>query len=125
MIKNKAFQGSLDTNPYYFRHFDLSHFTHLYNGNPFPSGGLPIDMGDEKTLVLAYNTLIEGSGIRQSKVGLQVIHRMFITGHFMLLFDLTPDLTASEGHISLPDQGNVRMELQFDNPLPEALTCLL
>ena len=50
---------------------------------------------------------------------------MFIAGYFMLLFDLTPDRAASEGHISLPDQGNIRVELQFDKPLSEAITCLL
>ena len=43
----------------------------------------------------------------------------------MLLFDLTPNRAASEGHISLLDQGNIRVELQFDKPLYEAITCLL
>ena len=43
----------------------------------------------------------------------------------MLLFDLTPDRAASEGHVSLPDQGNIRLELKFDKPLPDAVTCLL
>ena len=43
----------------------------------------------------------------------------------MLLFYLTPDRAASDGHISLPDQGIIRMEHQFDKPLPEAVTCLL
>ena len=43
----------------------------------------------------------------------------------MLHFDLTPDRAAFEGHISLPDQGNIRLELLFDRPLPEVITCLL
>jgi hypothetical protein len=43
----------------------------------------------------------------------------------MLLFDLTPDRAASEGHISLPDQGYIKLELRFDRPLPEAITCLV
>jgi len=125
MIKNKDFTGSLDSNPFYFNHFNLNHFTLYYNGKPIPSEGLPLDMSHEKTSVLAYNTLFEGSGIRHSNAGLQVTHRMFIAGYFMLLFDLTPDRAASEGHISLPDQGNIRLELRFDKPLSEAITCLL
>jgi hypothetical protein len=32
---------------------------------------------------------------------------MFIAAYFMLLFDLTLERAASEGHISLPDQGNM------------------
>ena len=125
MVKNADFIGSLDTNPFNFRHYDLSHFTLFYNGRPIPSEGLPMNMGHEKTSVLAYNTLFEGSGIRHSNAGLQVTHDMFKAGYFMLLFDLTPDRAASEGHVSLPTQGNIRLELKFDKPLPDAVTCLL
>jgi hypothetical protein len=125
LFKNKVFGGSLDTNPFYFNHFNLNHFTLYYNGRPIPSEGLILVMGHEKTSVLACNTLFEGSGIRHSNAGLQVTHRMFIAGYFMMLFDLTPDRAASEGHISLPDQVNIRLELLFDKPLSEAITCLL
>jgi len=49
---------------------------------------------------------------------------MYIKGFFMLLFDLTPDHGASEGHTSYPDNGNIRVELKFAKPLPEAITCI-
>jgi len=42
----------------------------------------------------------------------------------MLLFDLTPDHGASEGHTSHPDNGNIRVELKFVKALPEAITCI-
>jgi len=50
---------------------------------------------------------------------------MFVNGYFMLLFDLTPDQGASGAHTSHPEQGNIRVELKFSKPLPEAITCLL
>jgi hypothetical protein len=81
-------------------------------------------MGHEKSSVMAYNILFEGSVIRHSNAGLKK-HRMFIARYFMLVFDLTPDRAFSEGHISLPEQGNIRVELQFDKPFPEAITCLM
>ena len=46
-------------------------------------------------------------------------------GYFMLLIDLTPNRPASKGHFSLPDQGNIRLELQFDKAIADAITCLL
>jgi len=125
MVKNADFIVSLDTNPFNFRHYDLSHFTLFYNGKTIPSEGLLMNMGHEKTSVLTYNTLYEGSGIRHSNAGLQVTHDMFKAGYFMLLFALTPDRAASECYISLPDQGNIRLELRFDNPLPDSVTCHL
>ena len=62
MIKKKDVLGSLDTNPY-FNRFNLSHFTLFYNGKPNPSDGLAMNMGQQKTSVFAYNTLLEGSGM--------------------------------------------------------------
>ena len=43
----------------------------------------------------------------------------------MLLFDLTPDRATSGGDTSLPDNGPIRLEIQFSKPLPEAVNCLL
>ena len=42
----------------------------------------------------------------------------------MLVFDLTPDRTASEGHTSHSDNGNIRVELKFSKPVPEPITCI-
>ena len=38
---------------------------------------------------------------------------------------MTPDRGSLEVHTSLPQNGNIRMELQFSRPLPEAITCLM
>jgi len=74
---------------------------------------------------MGYKTLFEGSGIHHSDTGLQVTHDLYIKGGFMLIFDLTPDRAASEGHSSNPENGLIRIELKFAKPLPEPITCLL
>jgi hypothetical protein len=50
---------------------------------------------------------------------------MFINCYFMLVYDLTPDLAASEGHTKSPVNGNIRIELKFGKALPDAVTYLL
>jgi len=65
-----------------------------------------------------FRALFECSGIHHSNSRLQITHEMYINGYFMLLFDLTPDRDASEGHALHPDNGNIRVELKFSNPLP-------
>jgi len=110
MVKNTEFFGSMTTNPYYFVHYDLSSFALNVNGRPIPTEGLSQGMDHEKTSVMGYRTLFEGSGIHHSNSGLQITHDMYINGYFMLLFDLTPDRAASEGHTSHPDNGNIRVE---------------
>jgi len=60
-------------------------------------------MSHEKTLVRGYGTLLEGIGIHHSNWGLQITHDMYINGFFMIVYDLTPDLAASEGDASHPE----------------------
>ena len=74
---------------------------------------------------MAYRTLFEGSGIRHSNTGLQISHASFINGYFMLLFNLTPDHGASDGHTSHFDRCNIRIEVIFEKALPVVTTCIL
>jgi hypothetical protein len=125
MIANKDFLGTIDTNPYKLNHFGLRTFNMIVNGRQIPSETLIIDPGHEKTTTLAYKALFEGVGIHHSNAGLQITHNVYISGYFMLLFDLTPDLVASEGPSSPVENGNIRIELSFKKALKEAITCLL
>jgi len=79
----------------------------------------------ENTSVMGYTTFFEGSGIHHSNADHQITHDMFVNEYFLLLFYLTPDQGASEAHTSHPEQSNIRVELKFAKPLPEAITCLL
>jgi hypothetical protein len=82
-------------------------------------------MSHKKTSVMGYRTLYDGSGIHHLNAGLQITHDMYIAGFLMLLFHLTPDHGASAGRTSHIDNGNIRIELHFTKPLPDAITCLL
>ena len=95
------------------------------NKKQIPSGGLTVGTGHEKTTTLAYQTLFSGSGIHHGNAGIQITHDMFIKGYFMLLFDLTPDSAASEGHTSITENGSIRIDVKFDSALSAAITCLL
>jgi hypothetical protein len=61
-------------------------------------------MDRENTSVMGYRTLFEGPGIHHSKSVLQITHHMYINGYFNLLFDVSPDRGASEGHTSHPEK---------------------
>jgi hypothetical protein len=66
----------------------------------------------EKTTVMGYRTIFEGSG-NHLNTGLHITHYMFLNGYFMFLRDLTADPSASDGHTSLLENGNIRIELKF------------
>jgi hypothetical protein len=125
MLKNTAYLGSMASNPYNFRHYGINYFLLFVNGKQYPNESLTIDTSSEKTSVMAYNTLFDATGIHHSDTGLQVTHDRFLNGHFMLLFDLTPDRCASAGHKSHPNYGVVRIVMRFAKPLPDSIACLL
>jgi len=74
---------------------------------------------------MCYRTFVEASGIHHSNSGLHITHDMYINGYFMLLFHLTSDRSASEGHTSHPETDNISIDLKFNMPLLEVITCLL
>jgi len=43
----------------------------------------------------------------------------------MFVYDLTTDRNASVGLTTNHENGSMRIKLQFNKPLPEAITCLL
>ena len=90
-----------------------------------PIEDLSLDMDHEKSSVMCYRTLFEVSGIHRSNTGLQITHDMYINVSFMLLLYLNPERVASEAYTSLLENGNIRIEMQFRQPLPEAIICLL
>ena len=125
MIRNGDFIGSLEKNPYKFRHYDISDFPLFVNGERVPTEDLSLDMDHETASFMGYRTLFEGCGIHHSNSGLQITHGMYINGYCIHLFDLPPDLGATYGHTSHAENGNIRVLLKFNKPFPEAITCVL
>jgi len=52
MVKNTDFLGTISTNPFYFRHYDLNYFAMYVNGRLVPPEGLTLDMSREKTAIM-------------------------------------------------------------------------
>ena len=125
MVKNRDFLGSRNSNPYNLRHYDLTNFTMYVIGRQTPRESLSLNMSHEKASVRGYATLFEVTGIHHSNSGLQISHDMCINVFFMIFYDLTPDLAASEGHASPPTSVDIGIDLKFAKALPEGLTCLL
>ena len=67
----------------------------------------------------AYETLFSSTSIHHNDRVHMITLEMFTKVFYILGFDTTPDREADEKHISLPRQGNVRIEALFKKPLPE------
>jgi len=123
-VKNTAFVGSVSTNPFHFNHYDMTNFVLFVNGVQNPSEPLTIDCSSTFTVTRAYETLFSSTGIHHNDRAHIITLEMFTKCFYVLVFDLKPDRKADEEHISLPRQGNVRIEARFKKPLPEHVICI-
>jgi hypothetical protein len=124
-VKNTSFVGSASSNPFEFKHYNMTNFVLYVNGVSHPSQPLTMDCSSTMRVTRAYDTLFSSTGIHYGDRGHMITPEMFTKGYFILGFDLTPDREADEDHMSLSRRGNVTLEARFKEPLPEAVTCIL
>ena len=108
------------TKPFKIRHYDLDSFA-LYVNGKHPERGLITRNGSRENARHGIQNAVWRIGHSSLERGSSNNPRHV---HILLLFDLTPDLSAS-GHTSHMDSGNIRLELKFSKALPDSITCLL
>ena len=103
----------------------MTNLIFFVNGVQHSSEPLTMDCFSPFGATRAYETLFSSTGIHNDDRAHMISVEMFTNGFYVLGFDLTPYRKADEEHISLPRQGNVRIEARFKKPLPETVTCIL
>lgn len=124
MVDNDAYTGKRCKNPFNFKHNQITSLTLYMNGVQVPNDPIVMDFSAD-TYTRAYSTLFTSSGILHTPQGNLITKEMYKNGFFMLAFDLTPDMSSSESHCSLSNQGNLRLEARFAQPLNPTKTCLV
>jgi hypothetical protein len=73
----------------------------------------------------AYETLFASTGIHHDDRAHLITLDIYTEGYYILSFELNPNRETDVEHISLPRQGNLRIEAWLKKPLPEPVTCIL
>ena len=125
LVDNTAYNGAYDKNPYNFKHFDLNYFALHCNGETIPWKPLRLRFdGIGYDYIMAYQTLFQGTNILHQDRGVPIDREEFAQGYSLFAFDLSPD--ASDGaHLNPIQTGSVRLELQFQNPLPSTVNLIV
>lgn len=124
IVENEAYTGSKTKNPFNFKHSNLSHFSLYVNGVQVPNQVIETDFAG-KQYTRAYRTLFTGTGIHHSDNGHQISLNAIANGFFLLAFDLTADGAAYDSCRSLLNQGTIRIDARFKEPLTKTMTCLV
>lgn len=125
-VNSLAVSGSLSLSPWNFKHYDLNQITLSLDG--LPVGGNPIRLNFDKSTgystVSAFINLFETSGKWMTDSGNDINRSDFAEGTALYAFDVEPQFQTGH-YLNLLKHGNLRIDCQFNKPLPEAATCVL
>lgn len=125
-VNSLAVSGSLTLSPWNFKPYDLGQLTLSLDG--LPVGGNPVRLNFDKsgglTTISAFVNLFETSGKWMADSGNDLHREDFANGFALYAFDVEPQFLSGH-YLHLLKHGNLRIDCQFNKPLPEAATCVL
>ena len=92
---------------------------------PFQTINLKLATARERNYMEAYQTLFSGTGRLFADSGIDVSHTEYNRGFSLMVFDLTPDLCSSTDHFNPKQKGNVTLDIQFTQGLPNAINLIV
>ncbi|XP_063707912.1 uncharacterized protein F54H12.2-like [Culicoides brevitarsis] len=126
MVSHAAYNGSRTENPFNFSHFRLQNFSLYVNGEQTPTKPLSFSFGDEGNICTqGYVSLFKALGLWREDRGHQITRSKFENGYFLLAFDLTADHNFTDSCGNMTQEGTIRLEFKFDDPLTAPITCLV
>lgn len=123
LVESTAFAGNVTKNPFNFQHFQLSFLAAYVDGERYPTNPIRPSF-DTNDSVEAFQTLFNGTGIRDDNRSLAIDRVSYQNGYTLYLINLSPgepDSMASD----LVQRGNVRLELKFKTPLAKTVTAIV
>ncbi|KAF4528089.1 hypothetical protein B566_EDAN016800 [Ephemera danica] len=125
-VENKAFNGDLKRNPFYFKPFNLTSLSLVKNGKQIPTRPIECDFSNNGQHMMGYQTLLSESGIYFLNTDIGISREQYPKGYTVFIFDLSPDLSANCGtHWQLKETGVLAVEVRFSVALTETLNCII
>ena len=123
LVRNTAFNGHHEQNPFNFQHFDLSEISVFLDGQQQHAiKPLKLDYDGEQ-YISGYLSLFSGTGKICKDEGDFIARTEYPNGYALYAFDLSADL-AENDHFNLCREGNVRLSLKFATALPHTVTVI-
>ena len=126
LVDTEAFNGSYTTNPFNFKHYNLSQVGVYVDGEQIPRKPLTLkfDADGGQNFMAGFQTLFSGIGKLSQDAGNQIARGDYGSGHTLFCFDLTPDQCSGD-HFQLIKQGNLRVELHFAELLLKTVNLII
>lgn len=119
LVKNTDYDGTLDSNPFYFRNYNVQQLTLKVSSQALPySSGIKMDF-DKDTYLEGYWTLFQDIQERSC----DITYKEYKNGFTLYAFDLTPDLCNGD-HVSKYKDGTLELDLVFGAAITDSVTAV-
>ena len=124
MVENDSFNGDYKKNPFNFQHFHLCRLGLFANGSSIPGRPMTPDF-KKASYVESYVNMMDAYHYFNTDDTNGLTYEDFGGGFTIYTFDLTPDKSVTDSHKHSMNLSNLRLELQFADPLPTTINVIL
>lgn len=122
-VKSDAFNGTISTNPFVFKHFNVNYVGLTVNGLPMPSTVLQPDF-ESQNCIREYRHFLDNLGVATDNAGFNICFNRFLNNMSLFTYDFSPDL-CNNYHDHPDNSGYVSLDLRFAKPLPTNITVIV
>ena len=122
-VDNDAFNGSVGTNPFNFKHNKINFLVMYLDGKQIPSDPLKPDF-TRMSYVRSFLQLFSATGKMYQDEGNDITFQDYAKGHTLFAFDLTADL-CELGTFHLIKSGNLKLEMHFAEALAKTINVVV
>lgn len=127
MVDSDSFIGKRSKSPYNFQHYKIESFNLFVNG--FQAQSEPYQFDYTKTGYYnsshGYHAFARGVNLHRFDRGHQISKAYFDDGCFLICYDISADKTGDMFCINLPEQGTLRVEAKFSEPIKKSIVLLM
>ena len=126
LVDTQAYNGTYSTNPFNFKHHNLTQVGVYVDGEQIPRKPLFLNFDEARgqNVIAGYQSLFSGTGKLSQDAGNQISRSDYGSGYTAFCFDLSPDHCSGD-HFELIKQGNLRAELHFKEPLANTVNLIV
>jgi hypothetical protein len=124
MVKNADMNGSIGTNPFDFQPFGLTKLEVSLDGKTQHNNPFNPDFAAGQCL-RSYMSLFQATGSLGMNRSMGLTLEAYKAGYTLWGIDLTADQGSEEGQLHPIKTGNLRIELQFSDPLPDPINVIV